>query len=387
MRIFIYFLLLFCNFLAEAQTPFVPVDPPMALDLQEAMQRISVVVKDLQGREETRQIPITIFRPKGNGPFPLVIMNHGRADAENRALQGRQHFENLSRYLVNKGFVVLLPTRVGYGETYGDFDPEAAGSCSARRMEPMSLAASDQVIATLEFAKTLPYVDVTHWAVMGESVGGLTAVATVWRNPPGLVGGINFSGGSGGNPVTNPGSPCSPQALERLWKNEAASAKVPMLWLYWMNDKCWGEEVPKKWYSAWTAGGGVAEFHSLPAVGRDGHSGFVIDMDTWVPLVEKFLAEIGFGKPGLIVKPPASGFARVDEADKVPTSKANQDGLYRKFLSSKTPRAVALDKEGFIIGYATGDWAMGRALGFCQSRRGDTCKLYAVDDDVVWNKE
>jgi hypothetical protein len=27
---------------------------------------------------------------------------------------------------------------------------------------------------------------------------------------------------------------------------------------------------------------------------------------------------------------------------------------------------------------------LGRALGFCQAIRGLPCKLYAVDDDVVW---
>lgn len=49
----------------------------------------------------------------------------------------------LARYLVAKGFMVLAPTRVGYVETYGDFDPEKTGGCSSPRIEPMSIAASD----------------------------------------------------------------------------------------------------------------------------------------------------------------------------------------------------------------------------------------------------
>ena len=46
------------------------------------------------------------------------------------------------------------------------------------------------------------------------------------------------------------------------------------------------------------------------------------------------------------------------------------------------PLAFAVGASG-AAGWASGDWAMGRALGYCQ-RRGERCKLYAVDDDVVW---
>ena len=357
-------------------------EEPVARDMREEVQRISVTVKDMYSRQETRQIPITIFRPAGDGPFPLAIVNHGRAVTERRAQQGRQRFEFLSRYLVSKGFAVLLPTRVGYAETYGDFDPESSGECNSPRIEPISIAASDQVLATLEFAKTLPFVDASRWVVMGQSVGGLAAVATVWRHPPGLVGGVNFAGGAGGNPERSPGNPCSPQQVARLWGNKAKEAVAPMLWLYWENDLYWGADNPKRWHEAWVGGGGRAELHTLAAAGADGHGGVSIDMDRWVPLVEGFLAKLGFGKPGVVARPSASSFARVDEPDKLPASAATRDGAYRKFLEAKLPRAFALGPQG-ASGWATGDWAMGRALGFCQ-RRGEACKLYAVDDDVVW---
>lgn len=359
------------------------VQETLAADLQEQIYRSPVTVKDMFGREETRQIPLTVFRPRGEGPFPLVVFNHGRAGDDKRALQGRQRFEHLSRYLVSKGFVVLVPTRVGYGETYGEFDPESSGPCNNRQFEPMSVAASEQVLAAYAWAKTLPYVDASRWLVMGESVGGLTTVATVWRNPPQLVGAVNFAGGSGGDAVNRPGNPCSPERIGRLWKAKAATAEVPMLWLYWANDKFWGESYPKQWHQAWLEGGGKADFHSLPAVGTDGHFGVSIDMNTWVPLMESYLAGLGFTQSGLITKPPATSHARVDEVDKVPVSQANQDNWYRKFLQARKPRAVAVSPGG-SIGYATGDWAMGRALGYCQARRGELCKLYAVDDEVVW---
>ena len=381
--IFLSFLVTF-SLVASAQTP--PNEPALARDLQEEIVRIPVTVKDLFGREETRQIPITVFRPRGVGPFPVVVMNHGRPTPDKQAAMGRARFPHLSRYLVNKGFVVLVPTRVGYGENYGSFDPEESGPCNARRPEPMSTAASDQVLAAVAFAKTLSYADATRWVVMGVSVGGLTAVAAVYRNPPGLLGGVNFSGGSGGNPETSPGRPCSPQALTYLWKTKAPGATRPMLWLYWRNDKYWGEDIPKQWHQAWLAGGGLAEFHSLAEAGNDGHAGVGIDMEHWVPLVDSFLSQLGFTQPGVVAKPPPSAFAAVEDVNSVPTNKVNQEKWYPLFLQSKLPRAVALGKNG-SFGYATGDWAVGKAMGFCQALRDDQCKLYAVDNDVVWVKE
>jgi dienelactone hydrolase len=360
-----------------------PADPVRAADLREEVLHIAVKTQDLYGKSAEGNIPVTIFRPAGDGPFPLVIMNHGRATKDKRGATGRQRYENLSRYLVSKGFVVLIPTRLGYHETYGQFDPEDAGNCNTLRPEAVATAASDQVLQTLEFARTLPYVNTERWVVMGQSVGGLTAVATVARNPPGLVAGINFAGGTGGDPERRTGDPCNPRALESLWRNKAATAKVPMLWFYWSNDKYWGADVPKRWHRAWMDGGGQAELKAMPASGTDGHSGMNNDMDRWVPLAEEFLARHGFSKSGLVEIPKPSGFAGVSDVSKVPVNQASKDSTYARFLAGTKPRAYAVGPGGYN-GWATGDWAAGRALGFCQARRGVVCKLYAVDDEVVW---
>ena len=310
-------------------------------------------------------------------------MNHGRATPDKRAQQGIQRYEHFSRYLVSKGFAVLLPTRVGYAETYGDFDPEANGDCNSLRVDASAKAASDQVLATLAFAKTLPYIDTSRWLVMGQSMGGFTSIATVSRQPAGLVGSINFSGGSGGNPDLRPGNPCSPARVAALWKEQAATARVPMLWLYWENDLFFGAAVPRMWHEAFTDGGGKAEFHQLPAVGGNGHGAINFDMNHWVPLVEPWLAKLGFDKPGTIGRPPASGFAAIGDVDKVPLTGSGREARYARFLESKLPRAIAIGPDG-ASGIASGDWAIGRALGLCQKRRGEPCKLYAVDNDVVW---
>ena len=365
----------------SAQTPY---EPALAQDLNEEIHRIEVTVKDVYNRTETRKIPLTVFKPPGEGPFPLVVLNHGRAGSpDKRAQPLRFRYETQARYLVGKGFVVIVPTRIGYGEAFGDFDPETNGSCTMSQIEPLSMAASEQVLAAHTFAKSLKFVDPSRWWVMGQSVGGLTAVATVWRNPPGLQGGINFAGGTGGDPAARPGQSCGVNQIARLWKNKAKEAKTDMLWLYWENDLFWGPQAPRDWHQAWTEGGGRAQFHQLPAFGKDGHSGFTSDMDHWVPLVDAYLGKAGFTQPALPPVPEATGFADVADMSKVPISADNVQKLYSRFLSSPMPRAFAIGPNG-AAGFAYGDWAIGRALGFCQSRRGAPCKLYAVDQQVVW---
>lgn len=359
-------------------------EPPPALDLRETLLQLPVTVQDTFGRRETRTIVVTTFRPPGDGPFPLLVLNHGRATQDRRAGQGHQRYEPQSRYFVSLGFAVFVPTRVGYGDTYGDFDPEFAGDCQAMRPAAASQAAADQVLATVALARTLPWVDASRWVVIGQSLGGLTTLAVAARNPPGLVAAVNFGGGHGGRPDTNPGSSCSPTALSTLWQQQGAAAPLPTLWLYWANDRYWGAEWPQRWAKAWQDGGGKAEFHALPEAGADGHQGFVAQMDQWVPLVESYLARAGFARSGVVARPPASGFAALDDAARVPVAPAARENLYTRFLKTdKRPRAFAVGPSG-SAGFASGDWALGRALGYCQATRGLPCKLYAVDDDVVW---
>ncbi|MCW5635820.1 MAG: hypothetical protein KIT17_20960 [Rubrivivax sp.] len=376
-----------CCALAPRPAQAQPALDRFAADLREEVRRIDVTAKDLYGREQAGTIALTMFRPAGPGPFPLAIVSHGRGSAAQRAAQGRQRFEPLARYLVSKGFAVFVPTRLGYGDTAAiGFDPEDSGTCQAKRFEPMAAAASAQVLAALAHARAQPWVDARRWVALGQSVGGLTTLAVAGLRPPGLVAAINFSGGAGGDPERRPADPCGPDVLASLWRAQAAGSEVPTLWIYWTHDRYWGEQQPRRWAEAWREGGGRVQLHQLgpwsdePA---DGHTGLFRDMDRWVPLVEAFLAAAGFATSGVVPRPPATAFARIDELDKVPVSEDRRALLYRAFLASKAPRAFAIGPSG-IAAWASGDWALGRALGGCQWRTGQACRFYAVDDDVVW---
>lgn len=356
----------------------------LARDLQERVEWIDVSARDSSGQSRSVSIPLTVYRPPGEGPFPLAVINHGRGVPEQRRQMGRARFELMARYLVDKGFVVAVPTRIGYGPSFGSFDPEAGGACRDLRFEVMADAAADQVLASVEHLRRQPWVDASRWLVIGQSVGGLTALATAARNPPGLVGAINFAGGAGGNPERRAGNPCAPDNLAQLWRARAATASAPTLWLYWANDLYWGDQVPLRWAAAWAQGGGQVELHQLSAFGKDGHVGMTAAMDQWVPLVETWLAARGMGRP----RPPwptvDSGYARIDDLAKLPQAGAAAGSAYQRFLAAPPPRALALGSGG-AVAWSRGDWAPGRALALCQRRSPDPCALYAIDSTVVWS--
>jgi hypothetical protein len=84
-------------------------------------------------------------------------------------------------------------------------------------------------------------------------------------------------------------------------------------------------------------------------------------------------------------RPKATGYATVTDTAKVPLAVTNGLTEYGRFLASGFPRAfaVAADKNHWAWN-AGGVDAISLALSRCQERAGQPCRLYAVDDEVVW---
>ena len=256
---------------------------------------LPVQVADAYGKTISRDLVVTVFRDdSGTGPRPLVVINHGRAaEAAERAAMGRSRQADAARWFVQQGFVVAVPTRIGYGATGGE-DLEDTGNCSSKRYAPGFGAAAQQTLAVLAAMQQRPEVQPARTVVLGQSFGGMTSVAVAALAPPGVVAAINFAGGSGGNPRTQPGRPCAPQLLERLAADYGASTRLPMLWIYTENDLYFGPTHPRTWFEAFRKAGGNAEFVQLPPVGADGHRLFSDHPAVWHPVVAAFLRRQGF---------------------------------------------------------------------------------------------
>src|SRR4051812_9259621 len=335
-----------------------------------------------------RAIAATILRPDAPGPFGAVILNHGvSASARERARESSDLLINAAAVFARRGYAVVLPLRRGFGETGGDM-AEDPGSCSNPDYKSAEQNAADDVMVAYNYARGLPYVDGNRMILAGQSAGGMVAVFTAGsRNPQGLVAVLAFAAGRGGDPDINPGVPCAIEPVARVFEMLGKNIRVPVLFHYAENDLFFSPKVSRGWFDRFNANGANAEYALQPAFGRDGHYlfGDTLGVRYWLPTVESFLSRHGVA------------FARLDQADperapllaldRVPNIKSDAcKGLYRAFLESPGPRAYAVSDDG-RCGFAGGlRDAQDVAIKQCGNVAKTGCRLYAVDDAVIWKE-
>jgi dienelactone hydrolase len=263
----------------------------------EVKRWISAKAVDSWGHAFSRDVMVTIFHEESvDGPRPLVILNHGRAvtAAERKAL-GRASYLEASKWFVAQGFIVAVPTRIGYGVTGGP-DLEDTGPCNRKNYPPGYAASAAQTVAVIEYLRGWKEVDKHRILVAGQSFGGTTAITLASMDLPGVRAAINFAGGGGGRPATHPGDPCAPMALKRMFADYGRTARIPTLWVYSENDEYSGPKLPKEWFEAFRAAGGKGEFVQLPPYGDAGHGVFTKAPEWWQPKVGEFLKANGFAR-------------------------------------------------------------------------------------------
>jgi len=261
--------------------------------------------QDVEGSQSRRQLWLipstdpsvlmrtTVFRPPGNGPFPLVVMNHGTTqNAVQRQYFPILEFEAAAIWFAKQGFVVAAPQRPGHGETGGLFLEDVA-NCEASDFRGAGLAGAENIQAAIDYMTTQSFVQKDGVVVVGQSAGGWDTLALASQNPSMVRAMIEFEGGRGGHFGGKPNQNCKPDNLVAATTGLGSTARIPTLWIYTQNDTFFGPALSKRMYDAWTAAGGVAEYHMLPPFKEDGH--FFVDypeaVPVWSPIVTKFLAE------------------------------------------------------------------------------------------------
>jgi hypothetical protein len=181
---------------------------------------------------------------------------------------------------------------------------------------------------------------------------------------------------------------CSPHVVESMMASAGKRNPIPSIWIYSENDRYWGPMLPRLWYEAYINGGGRAEFHMLPAFGDDGHD-FVAIPDAaphWRPLVERFLEAIGYQPRRPPADAPApTNFAPLEDVTKVPHVTLRGREIYAAFLTKAVPRAFAIARNSHAAYVADQVDVVAKVLRRCEEIAKEECRLYAVNDAVVWN--
>lgn len=265
----------------------------------EEVLEVEATATSLPDTPVMRRIQVTVTRPSTPGIHPFLLIAHGRGSTpEERARVGRANYPANAAYFAKRGFVVLVPTRIGYGVTGGP-DLEFTGPCGNKAFEQGVAPAVRELQAVLRQAATRGYIDRDRGVLLGESFGALVVLALAASGDSHAVGVINFSGGDGGDVHSHPDNPCRPDQLAEAFARWGRAVRIPSLWLYSENDRYWGSHYPPLWFAAYTGGGAVARYVALPADKNNGHYVFNRNPPLWRPAVESFLVSIGLSSPGL----------------------------------------------------------------------------------------
>ena len=209
---------------------------------------------------------------------------------------------------------------------------------------------------------------------VGVSAGGFATVALSADPPAGLVAAISFAGGRGS---LESDEVCQGSRLIEAFRVFGKHSRVPMLWVYAVNDHFFGPNLAQQFLAAFAAGGGIVDFIAAPAFGSDGHGLFSPGgIPVWTGYVDAFLKDHNLAmraEPLPIAKPALTAPANLS---------ANGRKAFETYLIDAPHKAFALSQNGHYgwqSGVRTTELARTGALKYCQ-QSGAHCEVVFVDD-------
>ena len=331
------------------------------------------------------ELETTIYKPDGEGPFPVAIINHGKSSGDTH-FQGRYRPALAARYFLQRGYAVVVPMRQGFSKSGGGY---IGGDCN---VESNGRVQAEDVKAVLEHVASQAWADKERIVVLGQSHGGWTTLAFGSQNYPGVKVLINFAGGLRQDRCLGWEANLAKGAAKY-----AKETRLPSLWFYGDNDSYFNTETYRAMFEQYTAAGGQARLVAFGKFGTDSHSMFGARAGAaiWQPEVSKILASVGlpsepqnvyakFGPQPLMNVPPRTDFARLDDETSLPHVEDAGRAGYKTYLTQPMPRAFAVSPTS-AWGWANGgDDPLQRAVDSCNRRGNGQCRLYSVDDLVVW---
>ena len=108
----------------------------------------------------------TVFKPDGAGPFPLLVINHGKAPGDPK-LQQRDRFVHMASAFVRRGYAVMVPMRTGFAHSGGRYIDHGCD------MTANGYTQANDVRDAIRYARGQDWVDPQRIVVAGQSYGCL----------------------------------------------------------------------------------------------------------------------------------------------------------------------------------------------------------------------
>jgi len=247
--------------------------------------------KRLFGSREIK-LEATLYRPQGDGRFPVVIFNHGSTGPGVIPVDRTENPSGYGAYLLKKDIALLIPMRRGRGKSEGSY--QEPYDCSLHQSRRGIRYATESLDAVYDFLRKQPWADMDKIILSGSSRGGILSVVYAAERPGAAIGVLNFVGGWTSDR-------CNFQAGDInavLFKEAGAKSRVPNLFLYAANDSYYSVSSIEGYPAAFRKGGAGVEYKLYTlAEGANGHSLFYRHWTSWIPDVDAFLTKVGVWKP------------------------------------------------------------------------------------------
>jgi dienelactone hydrolase len=282
------FALLFCLMFAAALAPSLPARAQTAAP---PAPRAGLVQEDVffNARVGGRifRLEGLITRPaNATGRLPLALILHGKdfvsSDMEKVRPRGSSR---QAQDLADRGWIVVSFTRRGFGRSDGPFP--ALANCNTLKPGDQFDADAEETLAVLDLLRQRPDIDPERIIAVGISAGGAAALALAARNPPGLRGIVNLSGGLNLASCVDKGN----DALVEAVRGYAGKTKIPQLWIYADNDELFPLALVNRMHEAALGAGANVRRLSIEKLEPNGHNVFGSNLGrrTWLAEMDRSL--------------------------------------------------------------------------------------------------
>ena len=239
-------------------------------------------------------LEVVIHKPPGEGPFPLLVVNHGSTGRGNNPALFTQTFSNpaFAEMFVKRGYIVAFPQRRGRGKSEGLYDEgfnadrNQGYACDPKQSLPGADRALTDIAAAVEVLRQRPDVARQPILMTGISRGGILSIAYAGMHPREVAGVINFVGGWMGEGCQN-----ASEINGTLFKR-GGMFPHPTLWLYGNHDPFYGLDHSRANFATFQAAGGKGSFFDFEVPGGNGHM-VMFSPPLWTGHVDRYLDSMG----------------------------------------------------------------------------------------------
>ena len=252
------------------------------------------VKTQLKEEGETIALETIIYKPKGKGPFPLAVVNHGSTGAGNDPTVAAQTWTNtwFAELLNERGWIVAFPQRRGRGKSNGLYaegistDRSKGYTCEIERSLDGADRALVDIRAAVEVLQQSPEVSNQPILIAGNSRGGALSIAYAGKYPMETSGAINFVGGWMGSLCKNA------EVINQKLFAQGGNFQRQTLWIYGRNDHFYPISHSLNNFEAFKATGGIGQFVTVTVAGlNNGHWAMSIP-SLWTDSLTKYLDDL-----------------------------------------------------------------------------------------------